>query len=486
MAYTSAPTVATYSTKRLNLVYNPLQRSGSVLNKDAKLVNMMVEIVPNTDEKNMKVFVKSRPGLATAYTTTAATARGLYLWTVSGTSYAMSVSGDKVYSNGTLLQTIATTTGEVGFTEFVDSTGTVSLVMVDGTDGYVFSSPTVAGTVISSPDFPTPHVPMPVFIDGYLILAKAGTQDLYNSNLDDPSLWTAGDYISAEMYPDKIIAISKNNNYVYAIGSNSIEYLYDAANATGSPLARHDSAVQQFGTVAPATVVPTDKEVILIGETGNGGHTVWTVDGFKEKEIGIPAIRSIFRAEGSNLKYARAHCIRVSGQKIYLVRLTNITLVYSFDTQMWSIWTSGANGDIPFVGSHASDGPGGQAYILGASNGIIYTISEDNHTDSGTAILCQIVTPKFDFDTINQKFMCRLAVIGDVPNTSGAGNQMTIYWSDDDYQTWSTGRTLSFDYDFPVVKQLGRFRRRAFKLEYNQPYLLRLEGIEVDINKGAQ
>jgi len=109
--------------------------------------------------------------------------------------------------------------------------------------------PTTAGTEITSADFPTPHCPFPVFMDGYLFVAKSGTQDIYNSNLDDPALWTAGDYISAEMYPDKIVALSKNNNYIYALGSNSIEYFYDAAVATGSPLGRHDSAVQQFGAV---------------------------------------------------------------------------------------------------------------------------------------------------------------------------------------------------------------------------------------------
>lgn len=548
MAFSKAPTMSTYSTVRQSLIYNPLQRSGSLLNKDAKLVNMMVEVVQSADDKNTKVFVKSRPGLASAYTTVAGVGRGLYYWVVSGVGYAISVVGNKVYSNSTLLQTITTSTGNVGFTEHVDSAGVVKLVMLDGTKGYVFSSPTVAGVEINDASepawttltaiaigtkrrptvangyvytatvdgttaagepvwpttvgatvvdgsvtwtcglcaFPTPHIPMPVFLDGYLLVAKSDTQDIYNSDLDNPDKWTAGNFISAEMYPDKIVALTKNNNYVYAVGSNSIEYFYDVANTSGSPLARHDSAVQQFGTVAPATVVQTDKEVILVGETGNGGHTVWTIDGFKEKEIGIPAIRSIFRAEGSNLHNAVAHCIRVSGQKLYIITLTSVTLVYSFDTSMWSMWTSGATGATAFIGSYASDGPNGTAYTQDVSNGTIYTISEDNHTDNGTAFLCQIVTPKYDFDIINQKFMSRLSLIGDIPTTTGTGNTVTVYWSDNDYQTWSSGRTLSFDYDFPVITQLGRFRRRAFKFEYSQPYLLRLEAFEVDINKGNQ
>jgi len=486
LAYSKNPSFSTYETKRTNFVISPMQRSGSVLDKDSKLVNMLVEVIQTPDNVNQRVFVKSRPGLSQAFTTVAGEGRGCFYWVVSGVGYVISVVGSSVYSNGTFLQTLTTSTGPVGFCLHVASTGTVTMAMLDGTKGYVFSSPTIAGVAITSVDFPTPHIPIPVFLDGYLFVAKAGTQDIYNSNLDDASLWTAGDYISAEMYPDKIVALSKNNNYIYAIGSASIEYFYDAAVATGSPLARHDSAVQQFGTVAPTSVVQTEKEVVLLGETGNGGHTVWTVDGFKETEIGTPAIRSILRNEGANLSKAVAHCTRVSGQKLYIVTLTSITLVYSFDTKMWSYWNSGPTSALAFDGKFGTDGPNGTAYIQSVSDGDIYAISEDNHTDDNIAFRCEIVTPKYDFDMFNRKFMSRFVLIGDVPVTSGTGNVLQVSWSDDDYQTWSTTRDLSFDYGFPVLKQLGNFRRRAFKVTYSQPYFLRLEGFEVDINKGSQ
>jgi hypothetical protein len=548
MAYSKSPTVSTYETKRVDFVINPIQRSGSLLNKDAKLVNMMVEVVETPNNTNQRIFVKSRPGLALAYTTVAGVGRGCYYWVVSGVGYVISVVGSSVYSNGTFLQTITTSTGPCGFTEHVSSTGTATLVMLDGTKGYVFTTPTTAGTAIDDTaeavwttvtsialnarrrptaangyiytatvagttavaqptwpttvgatvvdgtvtwtcgicNFPTPHIPMPVFLDGYLFVAKANTQDIYNSDLDQPTLWTPGDFISAEMYPDKIIALSKNNNYVYAVGSNSVEYFYDAGVASGSPLARHDSAVQQFGTAAPATVVQTEKEVIMVGETGNGGHTIWTIDGFKENEVGTPAIRGILRAEGANLVNAAAHCTRVSGHKLYIINLTTNTLVYDFDTKMWSYWNSGATGALAFVGKWGTDGPNGMAYIQHATDGDIYTISEDYHTDHGDTFMCQIITPKYDFDTFNAKFMSRFTLIGDVPTTSGVGNTLQVSWSDDDYKTWITDRDLSFDNDFPCIAQLGRFRRRAFRVNYSQPYLLRLEAFEVDINKGNQ
>ena len=480
MAYSKTPAVQTYETKRVNFISNPQQR-GTNAAQDFRLLNMMVEVIKSPVGDQNKYFIKSRPGVTTAFTTATGEGRGIYYWVLNGTGYCMAVVGNKVYANGTNVLTLSTSTGTVGFTEFVSSTGTVSLILLDGTDGYVFSNSTTS-VKITDADFPTPHVPMPIFIDGYLFVAKANTADVYNSDLDNPSSWTAGDYISAEMYPDLVIALSKNNNYIYAIGSASTEYLYDVANATGSPLGRHDSAVQQFGTAARDSVVQTETEVIMIGETNNGGHTVWTIDGFKAAEVGIPAIKSALLAEGSNLPNAQAFCVRVAGQKCYVICLTNRTLVYSFDTKMWHEWSTASGA---FLCAHGTDGPNGSAYLLDKTNGKIYTMDETLFTDAGTAINCVFTSSKLDFDTINRKFMYRLSMIGDVPDSTGTDLAVSVQWSDDDYKTFSSARTLSFNADLPAITQLGQFRRRAFKITYSLPHLLRLEGIEVDINKGG-
>jgi len=480
MPYSKTPVVSTYETKRLNFISNPLQRSSDP-NKDFRLVNMMIEVVPSPVSQGGKAFVKSRPGLSTSFTTQTGEGRGIFYWVVGGTGYAMSVVGNKVYANGTEVLTLTTSTGPCGMTEFLSSTGTVSLVLLDGTKGYVFSSPTTA-VEITSADFPTPHIPTPVFLDAYLFVAKTGTNDIYNSNLDDPSLWTAGDFISAEMYPDKIVALSKNNNYLYAVGSGSVEYFSDIANPTGTPLGRQASAVQQFGTAAIATVVQTERQVIFVGETNDGGHTVWMIDGFKETEIGIPAVKSALLAEDGYVSTAKAFALRVSGQKLYVLCLTQRTFVYSFDTQMWSEWQSGST---IFTGSKGTDGPNGSAYVLDKSNGNVYLMNETLFTDAGTAFTCSIISAKLDFDSMNRKFMNRFTLVGDVPDDTLVNTAVSVQWSDDDYKTFNTARTLTFNADLPAIFQLGSFRRRAFKISYSLPYLFRIEGVEVDINKGA-
>jgi len=537
--YSKSPSVSTYETKRQNFVIAPQHRTGSDLTKDSRLVNMIVEVLDTPDKQNQRIYAKSRPGLSTVWGISNGEGRGCYYWVYNNVGYTISVAGANLYYNDQLLLTLATTTGTVGFTEHVSSLGIVTLFMCDGTNGYIFTSPTVAPTLISSAletawtastsistgakcrptvdngkvytaiqatvantgasqptwpttigatvvdggvtwscgelAFPSPHIPAPLFLDGYIFLAKANSEDIYNSDLDNGGLWTAGNFISAEMYPDKIVTLSKNNNYIYAVGTSSVEYFYDAGGTT-TPLARHDSAVQQFGTPAADSVVQTEKEVVLVGATSNGGHTVWTIDGFKENEIGTPSIRGILRAEGATLTFATAFSLRSGGQKLYVLCLSNIILVYSFDTQMWYEWTSS------YI-KRSCDGPNGTPYIQ-SNTGLISAMSEDFHSDNGGAYTCQIITPKYDFDVYNLKTCSRFSLLGDTPSTTST---VLVSWTDNDYSTWVADRTITFNLDFFAITQLGSFRRRAFRISFTDPsYGIRLEGFEIDINKGTQ
>ena len=484
MGYSNSPSYTTYETKRVPFTVAQQSRHGGLPGYDSHYVNMLVDKFDAADPTNSRVYIKSRPGSSSYLTSSAGKVpRGIYYW---GTT-TIYVAGNTVYSENVALGTLATSTGVVGFTEFVSLLGVVSLILVDGIDGYVFTSPTVFPTKIVSANFPTPHLPDPIFMDGYLFLAKAGTQDVYNSNLNDPTLWNAGEYLSAEMYPDTLQALSKNNNYLYAIGTQSVEFFFDAANPTGTPLARNASAVLQFGTPAPNTVVQTEKEVILVGQTGNGGYTIWAIDGFNPSTICTPYVRDVLRYQVTLAAPStwNAACIRLSGHKLYILTLATTTLVYSFESKLWSTWSSGIDGFQMFVCSFFSDGP--TSTCRGLSSSGVFVCSDQYYTDASIGpFLQEVQTPKYDFDSMNRKFMSRFALIGDVPTSSGVGNNFTIAWTDNDYLTWSTARTLSMNNDFPMITQLGVFRKRAFRLQYTGYYRIRIEGFEVDINKGSQ
>lgn len=483
MAFSKTPTQDTYDTKRFPLVGMPQQRDGITPGKDQRFLNCFVEQIKAQVTEAKKYYLKKRSGLLRKAVPNAGAARGMIY--EDTTKKLFFVVGTSVYAyDGTTLSLISTLiagTNPVGFT--IHLTTTISVILVTGEFGYVINPVTNGITQITDVDFPNPHLPFPVSMDGYLFLAKANTADIYNSDLDDPFGWDPSQFITAEMYPDNIVALTKNNNYVIAVGSGSTEYFYDAGTATGSPLARNDSAVSQTGTVAPYTVVQTEKEICYIGSTGNGGRTVWIIDGFKPEEAATEAVRLSLNEEGTAIATANAYCIRVDGHKFYVIRLTQSsrTWVYDFDSKLWHEWSSASG---IFLGKYASDSQYGVPYMLGAqSQAVVYLMDDGTYQDDGAPITTQATTLKLDFDNMNRKDMYRASIFGDWPGSGSA--TMTLEWSDDDYRTWSNPRTINITSNYPWTRRLGKFRRRAFRITHLENTPLRLEGMEVDINNGT-
>lgn len=482
MPYTNSPQVSTYKTQRLTFVGSPQQRDGTSL-KDQRFINLFPELIKSPITAGKKYYLKKRPALQFNNAMPAGEGRGIYIY--NGNQYV--VIDNNLYINGNISLGLPTSTGPVGFCEYNGDEDW--LILVDGIAGYAIKKSDGSITGIGG-SFPSPHVPFPVAMDGYLCVAKAGTADIYNSVLNNPLDWISGDFVSAEMFPDTISCLAKNNNYIYAVGTQSIEYFYDAANASGSPFSRNDSAVLQFGTNAPHTVVQTDNEVILVGDSGNGGRAVWTIDGFKSTDVSIEPIKQALDAEGSLLSNAIAYCIRISGHKFYVLTLvaSGRILVYDFDEMMWHEWQFGTTSS-PFFAPFAADSTLGFPYILHKTAGTVMQFLENAYVDTPTSvdtvgINCVATTVKLDFDTINRKQMYRLTVVGDSPNND-TNCPISVEWSDDDYNTFTTPRILNMNGIMSAITRLGTFRRRAFRFTFNQPFLLRLEAIEVDINVGG-
>ena len=486
MAFSKTPTQDTYDTKRFPLVGMPMQRNGTDELKDQRFLNCFTEQIKAQITDAKKYYTKKRNGLS-FLTAQTGTTRGMIF--EDTTQKMFFVVGTTIYSyNGATVSTVQTgiaAGGNVGMT--VHLTTTVQVVVLTGTQGWVINPVANTATQIVDADFPNPHLPYPVSMDGYLFVARANSADIYNSDLDDVFAWDPSQFITAEMYPDNIVCLAKNNNYVVAVGTGSMEYFYDIGNASGSPLQRNDSAVQQMGTTAPDTVVQTEKEIILVGSTGNGGRTVWIVEGFKAEEIATEAVRNSLNALGLDITTINAYSVRVNGHKFYVLRLPtqNQTWVLDFDTKLWSEWsTTNAAGTAQetFIAKFASDSHLGYPYCMSA-NGDIYLMSETTYQDHGRPIRTEIVTLKLDFDNMNRKDCYRVSVFGDWP-LSGEST-LTLEWSDDDYRTWSSPRTIQLSTQLPVTRRLGKFRRRAFRLTHTDNTPLRLEGMEMDINNGA-
>ena len=471
-------------TQRFSFIGSPQQRDGTYL-KDQRFLNLYPELIKSPITDGKKYYLKKRPGVALLASFSPNVGQGIFYWAANNTYY-YAIGGVLYYGPSlTPLITLSQSANPVGFCEFRGAAG-IFLVVVDGAKGWTIGT---ANTFVQITDvnFPNPHVPQPIYLDGYIFLAAQSSQTIHNSNLDDPNTWPSDGFIDAEMYPDNVVMLAKAQNYLVAIGTESVEFFYDNANATGSPLQRNAPAVSQFGTPAPYTVNQTERQVIMVGQTGNGGRTVWMIDGFQPKEIASAPVREALDLEGASLQLASAFTIQSSGHKWYVLTLQNAgrTLVFDFEEEMWHEWSSNLSQQ-RFAWRFATDNPNGGPTLMNFSTGQIGVLDPGTFTDctpTGTSpINCVATTSKIDFDTIKRKRFYRLTLTTDSPNGDTLV-PITVYWSDDDYNTWSNGTALQIGGMYPTITQLGYSRRRSFKFVYQQPYPLRMESFEVDITQ---
>lgn len=121
----------------------------------------------------------------------------------------------------------------------------------------------------------------------------------------------------------------------------------------------------------------------------------------------------------------------------------------------------------------------GQQVFQGESDGKIYQIAETTYTDESVTIDVRVRTIKWDGDTMNNKFMSALRIVGDQENCN-----LLVRYTDDDYQTYSYYRPVSLNQDNPRLNRLGKFRRRAFQVRHTASTGLILDGLEPTIEKG--
>lgn len=485
MAFSRSPTEDTVSTKRISLARQINARDGGLSGKDEDFLNVFMEPVGNNAVGDQRMYVNKRSGsnLVVA-SVAAANIRGWYFW--EDQNKLIYAVGANVYiynvntaASTTLAAVFGTTTGHVGMCEYLYDNNTAVIIVTDGTTLAQIDTANTK-TVCVDADMPA-HLPYPVYLDGYLFVVKTASADIYNSDLNNPMSWTGGSFISAEMEGDFLTRIAKINNYIVAFGSNSIEYFWDAANV-GSPLQRNDTPIKlntylagfaQFGNV-----------IYYIGVDESGQPDVYKLKDFNIENLGTPTISRYLNTANVAVGSWTAGIVASKGHTFYIINAgTTKTYALDLETKLWDRWAWKQTAVFPiqdYVGVITTNNAYSYFTIAdGTSN--IYKMNDTVYQDNATTFTCVITPEKIDFGTMNRKTMRRLTVLGDRPSTNAS---IDISWSDDDFQTFNTARSVNLNQNLPSTYNLGWSRQRCFKLSYTANENLRLQELEVEINKG--
>lgn len=336
--------------------------------------------------------------------------------------------------------------------------------------------------------FPSPHIPSPIYMDNYVVLADANSNDIYNCNITKPTSWGALSFTSIENFPDNIVGLARQSNYIVAFGTTSTEFLYNSAKANGltdfdSPFSPHETLLLQVGAISRSAILQSEKTIIFVGNSNLGGRSVWRIDGSTAKEISTEYIEKFIDLEDGSYTIT-GYGFRISGHMLFVLNLptSDKTFVYDVEENFWTEWDY-LGGKLPFVDFAESPL---NFLTFQHTNGTLYSMNPNKFMDetiseSGVitvSIDTQVVLSKQDMETDNYKFYHQTTIIGD-----SILDPIYLSWSDDDYQTWSTQKELTPGHR-PYFTRSGHSRRRAWKIRYAGNSRLRLEAIELNYTIG--
>lgn len=486
MAYSKTPTMDTYSQEEIHLARTITSRQNDPLGlKDEIYINAITEVVKNRPINDNRLFAYSRGGSSQFIAgTNGQTIRGSYFWkeynlfcyAIDTTLYMYNVTTGVTT---TVAANYNTGTSDVGFTTFLTNTGSVWLITTDGTKLTQVTDAGVSTTCVSA-NLPSPHLPYPVFLDGYLVLAKANSGDVWNSDLNNPMTWTAGNFFTAEIEGDFVYAIEKLNNYIVVFGSTTIEYFWDAGNATGSPFQRNETPVKITGFLGGITKV--GRVIYFLGYDKNDSIELFKLQDFSIEGIATPTVKRYLNSIGLTSYPIFGYSVVSNGHTFYCVIAGPRTFVYDVDEHFWSKWAWQQTNTFPLTSAKTFTSSSGTKTVFSLSgSSTLYLLDDSVYQDIGVNFTTTFITEQADFGTMNRKSMGKLTIVCDRPSVNSV---VSVYVTDDDFQTWQYLGDTNLNQDIPCIYRCGNFRQRAVKIVHTDNVPIRLQKLEANINKG--
>ena len=489
---------------------------GTVTDYSSYMKNAMVEII-DSDTGNRNIAVQ-RPAINmvedASVTVADVQGRGIYHWAATNSDYF--INDDTIYKAG-YVTTIGTITSGYKKCSFHEVGG--RLVVVDPENNEVWTI-TSGGTLaqVTDLDLPATIAGGGTALDGYLFLMDEDGV-IQHSDLDDATSWDALNFVEAEREADGGTYISKHHDHVVALGKSTIEFYYNAANATGATISRRQDIFYNLGCPYEDGVWEDGDDIYFIGRTQRGDYGMYVISNFKLKAVSGPALNSFltnvyaessffplvagFSARGHNFVSITIHTVNGNVDP-------DITFVFDASTELWGVWDtsltelSGVAG-FPVTGWTTSSASRFGTGIL--TNGDLvtlkntfdpvdtfdvadYIVDQDDYmdtdyiavfgTEGGSNIELLLRVSHLDTGSNKYKFGGTLELIADYTPTT---QTVTLSWSDTDHSTFTSVRTIDPS-KREKLSRIGTYNRRTYQLEYSGDEILRTEALEYDVSKG--
>lgn len=438
-------------------------RSGSA--NASSMVNMMVE----TDSEGgaAPYHIVGTPGCKEfAYVGIAGEGRGGF----RGNGYILAVVGMFMYSidtdtgNSSLVGQLETTTGCVQWAENPEQ-----IMVVDCTNGYVYTKATKVLKKITDADFPVPT--SCAFKDGYGVVVEADTGKFFVSGINDFFSWGALAFTTAEYEPDNLVSCLASHDSLYAFGVDTTQTYYNSGNSS-FPFDNRQGANMQIG--CGATGSPAKGENIIFWLDSHG--IVRKIDGYAQQIISTRQIEYKI-SQLDAFSDARGFVYTQEGHTFYVLIFpdSDLTLVYDLSTGMWHDRKSYASMSRWRPAWVVQEGK--KVFAGDYSNGKVYQLDSETYTENAEALRWEFTLQNINTDRhMIIHNMLELHIESGVGIATGQGSDPMLWmtYSDDDGKTWSREKWRSMGKIGEFKKRikffgLGRSRSRVYKIGGSDP-----------------
>jgi len=455
-----------------------------------KCVNWYVEVSQNETSKTPTALLGT-PGLLNVLTLGSGPVRGG--WVLPGGATAIVVSGNEVFE--VTVKTPATaTTGpvltSVSLGSLVTSTGPVVIrdngkggiaVISDGPNGYVVNIAKMTVSQIADPAWL--GASKILFVDGWLVFNRPGTQTFYTS----PLYWNGITPIDATYFAlkdsssDNLVTMIEDKREIWLIGERTTEVWYDAGGPT-FPFSRLQGVTLQHGCAAAQTVARVGDALVWLGLNEQGQNTVKQTVGYQARDISTIAVNHAI-AGYPVISDAIAYSYQEDEHLFYVLTFptADATWVWDATTNMWHERMSYD----PVAGlfhRHRSNcfiNFAGMRLVGDYQNGNLYQMSRQIYTDNGAPLVawrrCPHVWDKNDRERV---FFSQLQIeftpgVG-LQTGQGSNPEIMTRWSDDGGQTWGNEHWRSIGLvgqtrNRAIWRRMGDARDRVYDVRFSDP-----------------
>jgi hypothetical protein len=297
------------------------------------------------------------------------------------------VSNNELYEinsigTGVLRGTLNTSVGRVEMAHNGPDNGQ-QILIVDGTNGYIYDSSTTTLTPIADADFPQTATHCE-FFDGYFIVNDPSVTGQFTKSASyDGTTWATLEIATAERSPDKLQGLIVSNRQLWLIGTHTAEKWFNSG-ALDFPFEPDQSGFSEWGTIAPYSIVESSGMTFWLSQNDDGAGLIVATAGGTPQVIASPEVSSeIGDITDITDCYSYTYQYKQHNMIVFTFPSGQKTFVYDMLTQEWHTWSSKT------LGYHRSSG---HTYVFGKHlvgspiDGKIYQLDWSTYTDDGDQI----------------------------------------------------------------------------------------------------